>query len=108
MTLESALVVGISALAGVIVWLALWLRKMHNEAMKSHKEYVERSEANKNQVISVVEKNTEGFFEMKEAINTNTIVTKNAAEAGERSAQRLDDTMRNLNENILKSGNQRR
>lgn len=107
-TREGLLWAFISVLIIGFGWLALWVRKMHNEAIKTHKEFLERSETHKNQVIEVVKTNSQAFFEMKGAIEMNTIVTKNAAEAGERSAQRLDDTMRNLNENILKSGNQRK
>lgn len=106
-TKEGILWVVIMALIGGFVWLARWNRRMHNDSIKFHKEAIERSEENKHMIAGLVQKNTEAFFQMKGSIDTNTMVTKNAAESGERSAQRLDDTMRNLNDNILKSGNKR-
>jgi hypothetical protein len=106
-TKEGVLWIVISVLIGGIVWLALWVRKMHNETVKYLKENSDRQENDKRQMVGVVEKNTEAFFQMKGAIDANTMVTKGAAESGERSAERLDNTMRNLNENILKNGNKR-
>lgn len=87
-----------SALAvtnAVIVWLALYIRKLHNAAMKSHED-------NKSTLLKMVEKNTEAFVKMEGAITVNTTATKSAAETGERSAQRMEGTLKSLNENILR------
>jgi methyl-accepting chemotaxis protein len=92
MTNETLLITGISALSGVIVGLALYVRKLHNQSLKTMKETQEV-------ILKVVEKNTDAYHEMKTSIMMNTEATKNGAEtmrgAVDRLTNQLDKPSRN-------------
>lgn len=92
MTSEAYLISGISAMGLAIVWLALYIRKMHNERIKAMKE-------TQDVILKVVEKNTDAYHEMKTSIIMNTEATKNGAEtmrgAVDRLTNQLDKPSRN-------------
>jgi hypothetical protein len=93
MTSEAYLISGISALGIVIVWLALYIRKMHNERIKEGKE-------TKELLIKIVEKNTEAYHGMKASIEMNTVATKNGAEQMRGATDRLSNAVDNLNRDL--------
>lgn len=93
MTTEAYLITGISVLASGIVWLALYIRKMHNERVKDMKE-------TKDMLLKVVDKNTEAYFGMKASIEMNTMATKNGAEEMRGATDRLSNAVDNLNRDM--------
>jgi hypothetical protein len=96
LTLEAALITGISTLALVVIWLALWLRKMHNESIKEGKETKDMMLKTQEVLIKVVEKNTEGFHSMKSSIELNTVATTNGAEQMRGATDRLSQAVHDL------------
>jgi hypothetical protein len=100
MTLEAALITGITAMGGVVVWLALWVRKMNNERIKESKETKEMMLQTQHVLVAIVEKNTEGFHGMKASIERNTVATQNGAEQMRGATDRLTNAVDNLNRDI--------
>jgi methyl-accepting chemotaxis protein len=93
-----ALLIGaITALGGTIVFLALYIRKMHNTQIK-------RADEDRKELLTVIKENTQVNADMRAAIQTNTIATTNAAEQTSRSMDRLNNTVENLNRDVLKKG----
>lgn len=86
----------ISILGGVIVWLALWIRKMYNSSQK-------KAEEDKHMLVGIVKENTSVMSEFKANIQANTVATTNAAEQTSRSMDRLSGTIENLNRDVLKN-----
>jgi hypothetical protein len=97
LTKEGMYITAISALVSVIVFLAIWIRKMYNHAIK-------RSEEDKKELLSVIKENTQINSEMKAAIQMNTLASTNGAEQTSRSMDRLSDAVENLNRDVLKRG----
>lgn len=93
MTTEAYLITGISVLSSGIVWLALYIRKMHNERVKDMKE-------TKDMLLKVLDKNTEAYFGMKASIEMNTMATKNGAEEMRGATDRLSNAVDNLNRDM--------
>lgn len=96
-----ALLIGaITALCGAIVFLALYIRKMHIAQIKRAQEDTER-------FINVIKENTQSNVEMRSAIQMNTVATTNAAEQTSRSMDRLSNTVENINRDALRRGGDR-
>jgi hypothetical protein len=100
MTNEAYLITAISVMSGAIVWLALYIRKMHNERVKDMKE-------TKDVLLKVVDKNTEAYFGMKASIDMNTIATKNGAEEMRGATDRLSTAVDNLNRDMRNNKSER-
>src|SRR6187402_948736 len=97
MTLETALITGISALGAVVVYLALWVRKMNSERIKEGKETKEMMLQTQHVLVGIVEKNTEAYQGMKASIERNTVATTNGAEQMPGATDRLTTAVDNLN-----------
>jgi hypothetical protein len=93
MTSEAYLITGISILGSVVVWLALYVRKLHNSQMKESKEM-------QGILVKLVDKNTEAYQGMKASIEMNTVATKNGAEQMRDATHRLSSAVDNLNRDI--------
>jgi hypothetical protein len=100
MTFESFLITGISAFGGVIVAMALYIRKMNNDRIKEGKETREI-------LLKVVDKNTEAYQGMKASIEMNTVATKNGAEQMRGATDRLVNAVDNLNRDIRNNKSER-
>lgn len=93
MSSEAMLISALSAVVAALVALALYIKKMHNSHVKTAKE-------TQDVLIKIVEKNTEGFQEMKSSIQMNTEATKNGAEQMRGATDRLANAVDNLNRDI--------
>lgn len=93
MTGEAYLISGISILGAVVVWLALYIRKLHTSQMK-------KSEETQAILVKLVDKNTEAYQGMKASIEMNTVATKNGAEQMRGATDRLANAVDNLNRDI--------
>lgn len=82
MTKDAMFIAAISALVTVIVWLALYIRKLHNKMI----EYMQED---KKESVEVISKNT------------------SAAEQAARSNERLADVVEELNKTILTQNRRR-
>jgi hypothetical protein len=93
MTSEAYLISGISVLGAAIVWLALYIRKLHNTSIKELKE-------NQGMLVKMVEKNTEAYHGLKASVEMNTVATKNGAEQMRGATDRLSAAVDNLNRDM--------
>lgn len=84
----------LTVLGAVIVWLALYIRKLHNQAMKT-------GEANRDIILKVVEKTTEVMADVNATIHNNTVATTNGAEQTTRAMDRLGGVVNDLHKTIL-------
>jgi menaquinone-dependent protoporphyrinogen IX oxidase len=84
----------ISALWIVIIAMAVYIRKLHNDQIK-------RTEEHERTAREMVEKNTEALSMMSATITANTTATKSAAEQTTRSSESLRGAIENLNRDIL-------
>jgi hypothetical protein len=100
MTLESALIIGISAMGSVIVWLALELRKMNNSRVRDYKENKEMMLKTQDVLIGVIRENTEVQAGMKATIERSIVATTNGAEQMRGATDRLTTAVDNLNRDI--------
>lgn len=95
MSKDAMFISAISALVTTIVFLALWIKKMYNNALKKVEEHNEK-------LLDVIKENTQVNTEMKAAIQANTLATTNGAEQTSRSMDRFNNTVENLNREVLR------
>jgi len=93
-TVITLLIIAIGALAGVIVWLALYIRSLHNKS-------IERQQGNKEQLIKVITENTIMNTRMESAIHANTKATEKGAEVMGGSMDRMSTVVNDLHKYIL-------
>ena len=100
MTLEAALITGITTLGAVVVYLATWVRKINNERIKEGRETKQMMIQTQTVLVGIVEKNTEAYHGMKASIERNTVATTNGAEQMRGATDRLSNAVDNLNRDI--------
>ncbi len=87
-------------MGGVIVWLALWARKINNERANDSKSTKEMMLKTQEVLLHVIGKNTEVQQEMKASIERNTVATTNGAEQMRGATDRLTTAVDNLNRDM--------
>jgi hypothetical protein len=97
---EAVLWAFVTLLIGGIIFLVLYIRKMHNERLRYGRETQEIILKTQDVLLKVVDKNTEAYHGMKASIELNTVATKNGAEQMRGATDRLTTAVDNLNRDM--------